>query len=235
MLEKHSANTPSKSIQKTHSTDDFKQKFRVHFAALQTLRRRGVGEAWGVGQALHEIKARLPHGEFRAFLEAEGIARETAARFMRLSKGVSMTQIGTFDSMDAALKSIPSKVSSRPAVDTFEPSKAEIKEIEQEQDRHRAELSEAELDSAHKEIKRLQALSPQAGPAPPPDDSLEREVKKSSETWSLLETSRRETKRLKRKLSAIKSDLADDKPSADILAKHYGVAFQTGIGIEDRG
>ena len=220
----NSSQTPSSSTTKTQPTDikALKQSVRVHFAEYQTFGRKTVAEAWFAGQALHEIKSRLPHGEFRVYLETEGIAIETARRFMRLSREVQMNQLGSFASMDAALKSIPANTPNRPDVDPSEPTKEEIKEFEQEQVLHRVEHSEAELDSARAEIVRLTALSPDADPSPPPDDALERANARASETWTLLQAERKANMKLKRRLSAIKNAMSDGKPVDEILALHYG-------------
>ena len=232
-----SKNPPEKSTQKTSSDslDDYKQAFRVHFAGMCTYGRKTVSEGFFAGQALAEIRKRLPHGTWLEFLEDEGLNREMARKLRRLGSELQIAGIAQFASIEAAYKSLPSKTPNRNPPDPSDPSKAEIKEIERETDRYRAERSEAEVMTAHKEIARLTALAPNAGPAPPPDDSLEREVKRSSDTWSLLEASRRETKKLKRRLSAIKRDMADGKPVKDILAEHFGRAVQTALGVQDRG
>ena len=71
----------------------------------QQLARRTVEAAWEAGQALRAVKEATPHGEWLPWLEAEQIARETARRFMRLAD-VQITQVGEFDSVDAALKAL---------------------------------------------------------------------------------------------------------------------------------
>ena len=97
------------------------------------------------------------------------------------------------------------------AVDPDEPSKEEIKEIEQETDRYRAERAEADLGSSHQEVARLTALLPDAPPAPPPDDKLKRSEARLAETQQMLQTARRESMKWKRRNSGIKRDLVDGK------------------------
>ena len=118
-------------------------------------------------------------------------------------------------------------------------------EIEEETDRFRAERAEAETAQIREELDDSKARPYEAGPEDRDTSqdkqnelelSLMREIKKSSETYDLLETSRRETKKLKRRLSAIKRDLADGKPVEDVLAQHYGCGVrQAALGIQDRG
>ena len=70
------------------------------------LARRSVTEAYYAGKILVSVKAELKHGNFRQWLENNGINRETARRFMRLAD-LEMTQVVSFNSVDAALKSLP--------------------------------------------------------------------------------------------------------------------------------
>lgn len=67
------------------------------------LARRSVEEAWIAGQLLNQVKADLPHGKFLPWLEENGIARRTAQRFMKLNESVEIRQLGTFESVSAAL------------------------------------------------------------------------------------------------------------------------------------
>ena len=63
---------------------------------------------------------------------------------------------------------------------------------------------------------------PDDDPSPSPDDDLKRANARATETWNLLVTERKANMRLKRRLSAIKTAIADGKPGAEILALHYG-------------
>ena len=68
--------------------------------------RRSVIEAYYAGKILASAKAELAHGNFRQWLENNGINRETARRFMKLAE-LQRTQIMSFDTISAALKSLP--------------------------------------------------------------------------------------------------------------------------------
>ena len=230
--------TLEKSTQKAPSTNinDYKQKFRVHFAEMVGYGRKTVSEGFFAGQALAEIRKRLPHGAWLEFLEDEGLNRETARKLRRLGSELEIAKIVQFASIEQAFKSLPAKTTNRNPPDPSEPTKAEEKEIEQETDRYRAERAEAEVQTARKEVARLTALSPDSAPAPPPDDNLKRAETRASETWDLLQASRKESLRRKRLLNVIKRDLADGKPAKDILLQHYGCGVrQAALGIQDRG
>ena len=241
----HNSKQPTAASTSTTKTppvdiEILKQKFAVHFAEYITLGRQTVHAAWLAGEALCAVKAELPHGSFRLYLENQGVNRTTAGNLMRLAREIQMAKLLSFGSVDAALKSIPAKASSRPAVDPDEPSKEEIAGIEQEADRYRADVAEAEVQTARKEIVRLTALSPDAPPAPPPDDDLKQANARASDNWELLEKSRKESLGRKRRLNAIKRDLVDGKSADDILLKHFacireGAEQQAALGVEDRG
>ena len=68
--------------------------------------RRSVIEAYYAGKILASAKAELAHGNFRQWLENNGINRETARRFMKLAD-LKIANIVSFDTIDAALKSLP--------------------------------------------------------------------------------------------------------------------------------
>ena len=113
-------------------------------------------------------------------------------------------------------------------------------EIEEETGRYRAERAEADLDSSHQEVARLTALLPDAPPAPPPDDDLKRANARASDNWELLEKSRKEALKWKRRNSAIKRDLVDGKSVDDILLKHFacvreGAETQAALGVHGQG
>ena len=178
----------------------------------------------------------MPHGTWLEFLEDEGLNRETARKLRRLGSELEIAKIVQFASIEQAYKSLPAKTPNRNPPDPSDPSTAEVKGIEQETDRYRAERAEAEVQTARKEVARLTALAPDAPPAPPPDDALERANARASDNWELLEKSRKETLKFKRRLNAIKRDLADGKPAKDILLQHYGCGVrQAALGIQDRG
>ena len=54
----------------------------------------------------NEAKAALPYGAWYPWLESKNIAKRTAARWMVLAREVEISQIGRFESVEAALKSV---------------------------------------------------------------------------------------------------------------------------------
>jgi len=78
----------------------------ARFAARQSLLEAAAG------QALRDVKALLPRGEWKAWLAAHGIQQRTAQRWMRLPQ---VSQIGKFDTVDAALKAYRAPVRTEPA------------------------------------------------------------------------------------------------------------------------
>ena len=93
--------------QLTLSLPELQAAFRERWQASNALARRTVEEAHAAGTMLVEIKARMPHGEWLPWLEAEGVLPATAGRMMKLSR-VEIDQIDQFGSVDSALKSIQS-------------------------------------------------------------------------------------------------------------------------------
>ena len=162
--------------------------------------------AWTAGRALTDIKSRLGHGQWLDWLETEGVSRRTASRYLSLAK-IQMGQNGPFETIDSALQSLPSKAPKKRNPEPEEPSSEEVLEIEVETDRVRAERAESETALMREELEKTKEQLADAGPvdrAASQDKqneielSLMREKKKSAETYDLLETARRETRKLKR-------------------------------------
>ena len=65
------------------------------------------------------------------------------------------------------------------------------------------------------------------------EDVLAMEKKRSAEVWEMLRRSKNESQGRKRKLNAIKRDLVDGKPVEDILARHFRVAVQAHLGVQN--
>ena len=63
------------------------------------------GSKWHAGTALVEIKASRPRGSWLSWLASEGVAESTAYRLIELTK-YKTSQLGKFDSVDAALKAL---------------------------------------------------------------------------------------------------------------------------------
>ena len=103
------------SITKTQPTDisSFRQKFRVHFAGMMSYGRQTVSEGYFAGQALAEIKKRLPHGAWLDFLDAEGLNREMARKLRRLGSELEIANIVQFASIESAYKSLPPRTPNR--------------------------------------------------------------------------------------------------------------------------
>ena len=92
---------------------DLTEGFRMQWSKAQGLARRSVEVAWHAGKTLAAVKAHLAHGQWLPWLEAEGIARRTANRLLLLAT-FEMGQLGPFQSVDEALKSLP-KPAPKPA------------------------------------------------------------------------------------------------------------------------
>lgn len=59
---------------------------------------------WNLGHLLGKAKAKLPHGQFRPFHQAQGISKDRATRAMNLvNLYPEKSQLATFESMTAAL------------------------------------------------------------------------------------------------------------------------------------
>ena len=78
-----------------------------HFRSAHRYRRRSLEEAWTCGRALSEVRDLMDHGGWENWLESVRIARSTGHRWIRLSEQYEMSQLGTFGSVDAALKAMP--------------------------------------------------------------------------------------------------------------------------------
>ncbi len=213
------------------SLADLETEFRVTYAEVTRLGRMTVELAWTAGRAKTDIKSRLGHGQWLDWLETEGLSRRTASKYLSLAK-IQMGTNGPFETIDSALKSLPQKVPKKRDPEPEEPSSEEVLEIEVETDRVRAERAESETALMREELEKTKEQLADAGPvdrAASQDKqneielSLMREKKKSAETYDLLETARRETRKLKRRLAAIKRALLADKSHAHILATKFGI------------
>ena len=86
-------------------------RFRRHWAEAQRLGRKTVEEAWRAGKALMKVNEAMLHGGWGEWLEGEDIARRTAYRLIELAKRApELCQIGTFATVDEALKDLPALV-----------------------------------------------------------------------------------------------------------------------------
>ena len=86
--------------------EDPRERAAFYWTRANHFARRAVEDAWRCGQALNEAKAALPHGAWHPWLESRAIARRTATRWMELAREIEIGQIGRFESVEAALKSV---------------------------------------------------------------------------------------------------------------------------------
>ena len=112
-----------------------------------------VEKYWQGGRHLTVVKKGTPHGEWRSWLKSVGISKSKAHRLIQLSQ-YELSQLGTFDSVDAALQALlparqkmPTAASETPEeavpeVEVPEPADDEVEEAEVEE----AEVDEAEDD-----------------------------------------------------------------------------------------
>ena len=213
------------------SLADLETEFRVSYAEVQKLGRMTVGWAWTAGVALTEIKAQLEHGQWLDWLVREKVKPRTAQVYLQIAT-IEKRSLCAFETIDSALKSLPPKSPKKRDPEPEEPSREEVVEIEVETDRVRAERAESETALMREELEKTKEQLADAGPvdrAASQDKqneielSLMREKKKSAETYDLLETARRETRKLKRRLAAIKRALLADKSHAHILSTQFGI------------
>ena len=85
------------------SLNDLKAQFHEVWSVTQSLARRSVEGAHKAGSLLTEIKAKLKHGEWLPWLDAEGVSHRQASKLMKLAT----LEIGTlcqFDNVEAAIE-----------------------------------------------------------------------------------------------------------------------------------
>lgn len=97
---------PRRTVSRAESLDD---EIRAHWTRADDHARLAVEEAWLAGRLLNEKRAALAHGDFLPWLESEGYSQSRAYRFMELAERVETSQLGNFDSVHAALASLPPK------------------------------------------------------------------------------------------------------------------------------
>ena len=135
------------------------------------LARRSVIEAYYAGRLLQSVKSDLGHGNFHIWLKNNAINRETSRRFMRLADS-EMTQVMSFDSVDAALKAIP-----KPQKEETEKNKFIDPKV----------IVEEKLTTAEKRILREDALVQQACVAEEEKAKAEEELKRAQQKIKLFE------------------------------------------------
>ena len=71
------------------------------------LARRSVESAWCAGRFLTCARKNAKHGTWRKWLDDQGIDKNMAARVMQIFSEYEMSQVGTFETVTAALRAIP--------------------------------------------------------------------------------------------------------------------------------
>ena len=99
----------TKTIMKADDPDLREAQDRAvkHWKSSGRLARRTLEEAWRCGQALAEVREKLPHGGWMAWLHDVDIRHETVRRLIRLSEAYEIPQLGEFGSVSEALKGLP--------------------------------------------------------------------------------------------------------------------------------
>lgn len=87
------------------SLEDLRAEAVHRYHESRRLARMAVAEAWRAGKLLGGVKARTPHGQWRPWLKAEGISKDIAHRYIRLST-LEMSQIATFATVTEALQAL---------------------------------------------------------------------------------------------------------------------------------
>ena len=77
---------------------------------------------------------------------------------------IQIPQIGEFETIDSALKSLPKKAPKKRDPEPEEPSREEVVEIEEETDRFRAERAESETALMREELEKTKGQLAAAGP-----------------------------------------------------------------------
>ena len=80
---------------------------RRHWTNAENHARLAVEEAWKCGSKLNEKKAALAHGAFLPWLASQDYSEDRAHRYMRLARKMQIPQLAEFESVSAALKSLP--------------------------------------------------------------------------------------------------------------------------------
>ena len=103
---------------------DLQDTFRHRFHSGNKRAKLTLADWWHAGAALVQIKAKLPHGAFVAFLADEGVPRTTAHRLMKLANA-DLASLSDFASITAVLASMKTDQQLPPANvprGTFEPA-----------------------------------------------------------------------------------------------------------------
>ena len=175
-----------------------------HWESAHEYRRKTIKEAWNCGQALCEVKEKLPRGEWRKWLESVGIPKSTAYLWIRFSNNCKLSKIGQFNSVNQALKALPPDGSKRKEPEEVEPdveTKGEALSVQQEEvtDGDGTLQVPGDTESAQ-EVQELQETENQLPPVGEKETAEFRETKDQQldKAWKEVERLQEENKLLKR-------------------------------------
>ena len=212
-----------------------KRRFRENWGEAKGYGHKAIEHAWQAGQALAEVKAKSPYGTWETWLKGEGLSWDTARRLMQLAS-IENPQLADFDSMTAALKSLPK--ASKPEIrleDTapvspgmedpvpqpvkeeapYKPSKKEIAQIEAEQKDERLQIAETEVGTLTNERDELRERVGKIL-ADEPEDSIKTKI------WDEAEGAKQETSNIRQDLAIAGAHLEDAKREIRRLKNQRG-------------
>ena len=89
------------------TVEQIKKEILSHNYNCRQVARTTLMEAWSAGRYLNALKGRLKHGEYTPWLKSAGIAESTALQYRRLADRYKQSQLGEFNIIDDAIKSLP--------------------------------------------------------------------------------------------------------------------------------
>ena len=180
------------------------ERFRHHFGEMRTLGRRAVEAAWRAGAALVDVQREAERGQFGTWLEAEGVAKSTAYRLMELARAYETSQIGKFETVDAALTAAKDRPA--PTAASIQNrgkaagQRASAKAMQRQEERTQLQAAKEGEDILAEELDETRAvvvaLKAQAGEADPDDAAAE---------WEALHEKDKAT------IQALRKDLAAER------------------------
>ena len=199
------------------------------------LARRTVEKSHAAGCILADIKSRMNHGEWLSWLETENVPKRTAQRLIQLA-GIEGDKLSHFDSVDAALKSLPSP--RKPHARAESPTRAQPTAPSPPSPRdddsafkldvatERAESAENELEALRERLAIVTEAAPDDwhGALDVAREQTIRERQRTADASAERERLSTEVRKLQNKLGRVKAALLRDEPRSAILAKHFGVA-----------
>ena len=203
-------------------------RFRRHWGEAQSFGRKTVEQAWCAGKALIEVRKDRGWGNFKGWLEVEGVSQDIAYRMIKLAeRATDNLQIANFGSVDEALRSLPApepkgKPRGRPALPEPDPepdpvlSPAEETEVRLEEQIQRADALDSELAEVKDQIYVMEKSGGDSAKGMVARSDFETLNENYSKTFALL-------KKRDRKLNAIKRDLLNGQTADDVLGRHFGL------------